>query len=399
MEETDFVDFETEQAPEIRTSAQQDEAIEAAIDWFEMGRETRRPMFKLFGYAGTGKTTIAKMIARRFRGNVHFAAYTGKAASVLRAKGCTGAGTIHGLIYRPRNQNTQVEKKDADGAVVGTVTVKELKFDLHGAALQDPRSRDLVIIDECSMVGEKVGQDLLSFRKPILVLGDPAQLPPVGDGGFFTNGEPDVMLTEIHRQKEGCGILDIATAVRTGAGLRVGTYEESHVLPRSAMWSIDPLEFDQVICGTNATRRAWNRRIRLRLGRDSRHPVPGDRLICLRNNHRLGLMNGEQVDVLEIRKQPTERSKILDMIVDRDGQAMNVKAPTHYFDEEQGDPEWSGDEFVFFDFGYAITCHKSQGSQWPRVMVINESRVFRHDADRWLYTAVTRASSMVTVVG
>lgn len=396
MEETDFVDFETEQKPAIRTTAEQDAAIEAAVDWFEMGRETHRPTFKLFGYAGSGKTTIAKLIARRFRGEVHFAAYTGKAASVLRSKGCSGAGTIHGLIYKPREDVYRVEKIEPDGTR-SMVEVRKLAFSKGGVALSDPHSSDLVIIDECSMVGEKVGNDLLAFGKPVLVLGDPAQLPPVGDGGFFTNGKPDVMLTEIHRQKEGCGILDIATAVRSGAGLRVGTYEESRVLPRSAMWSIDPMEFDQVICGTNATRRAWNRRIRLRLGRDSKHPVPGDRLICLRNNHRRGLMNGEQVEVIAVERRAED---LLKLIVERDGQAMmSMLAPTHYFDEVQGETAWTGDEFVFFDFGYAITCHKSQGSQWPRVMVINESRVFRHDADRWLYTAVTRASSMVAVVG
>ena len=70
------------------------------------------------------------------------------------------------------------------------------------------------MIDECSMVDEELGRDLLSFGKPILVLGDPAQLPPVKGGGFFTETAPDVMLTEIHRQAEGSAIIRASRAAR-----------------------------------------------------------------------------------------------------------------------------------------------------------------------------------------
>lgn len=379
----------------ITPSDAQAAVIRAIVEWYRSPIGPRE--FYLAGYAGTGKTTIAQVIASRFNGQVVFAAYTGKAAAVLREKGCGNAQTIHGLIYRPREVARTAKRTKADGTEE-EFTVRELAFDLHGAGLADPRMRQLVIIDECSMVGAKIGTDLLGFRKPVLVLGDPAQLPPVGDGGFFTSGEPDAMLTEIHRQKEGCGILDIATAVRTGVPLRCRSYEESMVLPRTSMWTVDPLEFDQVIVGTNKTRRAMNRRIRMRLGREGKYPVEGDRLICLRNNHRIGLMNGEQVEVVKVERFVRDLN-MLEMIVEKDGAAISVKAPLHYFDEEPGEAPWSGDNYTFFDFGYAITCHKSQGSQWPRVLVINESSVFRSDAARWLYTAVTRASKQVVVVG
>lgn len=361
----------------IALSQQQDAACAAVLDWFTLQHEQ---VFRLFGYAGTGKTSIAKILAQAIREKsgkaVVFAAFTGKAASVLRDKGCHGASTIHSLIYKP----VQVGSK--------------VTFMLAGEDLRSKRVA-MVIIDECSMVGEELGRDLESFRVPILVLGDPAQLPPVGGGGHFTNHEPHVLLTEIHRQKEGCGILDIATAVRMGQPLPLGTYSESAIRPLSDLHRIDPFEFDQVIVGKNATRRSWNAKMRARLGRTSALPVPGDRLICLRNNRSAGIMNGEQVTVVEAKEGPDGN---LHVTFDHDGDVKSRWVSTHYLLGNEGDAPWSGDELLFFDYGYAITCHKSQGSQFRRVLVIDESRVFRESAARWLYTATTRASEHVTVV-
>ena len=138
-------------------------------------------VFRLFGYAGTGKTTLARHFAEHADGEVKFAAFTGKAASVMRGKGCKGASTIHSLIYRARESGEEIPS-----------------FDLWDEA---PASKaELIVIDECSMVDAELGRDLLSFGVPLLVLGDPAQLPPIQGGGFFTEAEPDVMLTEVHRQ-------------------------------------------------------------------------------------------------------------------------------------------------------------------------------------------------------
>jgi len=357
----------------ISLTQQQDAACAAVRDWFTL---RQKQVFRLFGYAGTGKTSIARLIADSIRasGNhVSFAAFTGKAASVLRDKGCHGASTIHSLIYKPVRVGGRVEFIRADHALNGV---------------------SLVIIDECSMVGKSLGEDLASFGVPILVLGDPAQLPPVGDGGYFTNHEPDVLLTEIHRQQEGCGILDIATAVRMGERLRVGTYEESVVRPLSELASLDLLSFDQVIVGRNATRRNWNQRIRTRLGLTEPMPVIGDRLICLRNNRAAGIMNGEQVTVVDIKTRPGD----LLVTFDHDGDIKSRSVSTHYLMGVTGDAPWMGDDTLFFDYGYVVTCHKSQGSQWRRVLVVDESRMFRETAKEWLYTAVTRASEHVTVI-
>lgn len=375
-------------------SQQQDAAVAAVLDWFTL---RQKPVFRLFGYAGTGKTSIAKTMAASIEQQtgkrVLFAAYTGKAASVLRSKGCD-ASTIHGLIYKPVDKLERLERMSDKEAEKATFDNK-VEFELAGHDLRTGQVA-LVIIDECSMVGQKIGQDLLSFGVPVLVLGDPAQLPPVGDGGYFTNGAPDVMLTEIHRQRDGCGILDIATMVRTGQQLVTGPYSESKVLPLSATYATDPFDYDQVLVGCNTTRATWNRKMRAKLGRTSPLPEPGDKLICLRNNTRARIVNGEQVVCISV-KEPDEWAVALEF--DRGNGPEKCVASRHYFDGREGTPEFSGDGMLFFDFGYAITVHKSQGSQWPRVLVVNESNVFRESAANWLYTAVTRASEHVTVLG
>jgi exodeoxyribonuclease V len=156
---------------------QQEAALKAVARWLNRGEPQ---IFRLFGYAGTGKTTLAKKIAGDVEGEVAFGAFTGKAALVLRAKGCAEARTIHSLIYRA----TETETGEPSFVLNEDSTVARSK---------------LVIIDECSMVDAELGRDLLSFGVPILVLGDPGQLPPVKGGGFFTGTDPDIMLTEVHR--------------------------------------------------------------------------------------------------------------------------------------------------------------------------------------------------------
>ncbi len=85
----------------MQFSPQQDEALKAVSRWLKDGR---KPLFRLFGYAGTGKTTLARHFAEDVGGEVQFAAFTGKAAQVLRSKGAANARTIHSLIYRPKGE-------------------------------------------------------------------------------------------------------------------------------------------------------------------------------------------------------------------------------------------------------------------------------------------------------
>lgn len=374
-------------------SDMQSEAVSSVMHWLrDWHDETYQvdQVFRLFGYAGTGKTTIARHIASvaqsEYEGVVGFAAFTGKAASVLTAKGCP-ARTIHSILYKPIKERDPITGKET-----GVVTFQPKDT---GTA----KSLILLVIDECSMVGEKIGNDLLAIGIPILVLGDPAQLPSIGDGGFFTDGEPDVLLTEVHRQAEGSGVLDLATKIRQGFAVD-GYYGDSAVLPMRELQSIDWLSFEQIICGTNSRRVMWNRMVREKLGFRGPIPVRGERVICCRNNHKLKLLNGEQFLVADAQRldQSTVRLWIY-RENDPDPESVQVDSDDHFFEGGSStDAPSVGEDFCVFDFAYAITCHKSQGSQWRSVLVIDESRVFRNDAQRWIYTAVTRACDHVVVL-
>ena len=186
------------------------------------------PIFRLFGYAGTGKTTLARHIADGVDGEVKFAAFTGKAALVMRNKGCDNASTIHSLIYRARESG-----------------VEQPSFELWDDA---PASKaKLIVIDECSMVDAELGRDLMSFECPLLVLGDPAQLPPIQGGGYFTDCEPDAMLTEVHRQARNDPIVRMSMDIREGRELKIGRYGESEVVARAELDPDRVMRADQVL--------------------------------------------------------------------------------------------------------------------------------------------------------
>lgn len=395
-------------------SPQQERARDGVRSWLARGRSAG--VFRLFGFAGTGKTTIAKALADEVAGRVMFGSFTGKAASVLRRKGCQSATTIHRMIYLPKEKSkarflelerkAEEHEKAGDTATAARVRAEALKerenlkrpsFGLNPDS--EVKSAALVVIDEVSMVGSRMGTDLESFGTPLLVLGDPAQLPPVADGGHFIKGEPDFMLDEIHRQAADSPIIRMATAVRKGGDLRHGDYGEGcRVIPRGTLKIEDVLKFDQVLVGRNATRSTLNTRFREALGRRSHLPEPGDKLVCLRNDHEIGLLNGSQwlVDCSTV----VDDSRVIFSLREVDGDArLECEAHRHYFEgrEKELGP-WDVREAQCFDYGFALTCHKAQGSQWDNVLVIDESGVFRADAAKWLYTAVTRAAKTVTVV-
>ena len=372
-----------EEAPPSRPtgrewSREQAEAIDAVGRWLKQGEPQ---VFRLFGYAGVGKTTLARHIAEGARGETAFAAFTGKAALVMRSKGCAGATTIHALIYRA--------SEGAEGSP---------NFTLNA---DGPASKaGLIVIDECSMVDAELARDLLSFGKPILVLGDPFQLPPVKGAGFFTDGAPDVMLTQIHRQAEDNPIIRLSEVVRSGGELSLGDYGETRVIPRAALDPAQVLEADQVLVGTNRTRRAYNQRMRDLKGFGEPLPVAGDRLVCLRNDRTKGLINGGlwRVEALGGVKKDFVKMTLRS---EDEGSRSTVKVGVlkAFFEGREADLAFAlrreSDEF---DYGYALTVHKAQGSQWDNVMLFDESFAFREHRARWLYTGLTRAARKLTVV-
>jgi exodeoxyribonuclease-5 len=258
------------------------------------------------------------------------------------------------------------------------------------------------------MLDKTTALDLMAFGIPILVLGDPAQLPPLSGAGYFTHSKefppdsPDVMLTEVHRQSLDSPVLTMATRVRLGKTLKTGTYGDSKVVVSSEGFYSLSYKADrrQVICGTNRLRTNVNDDTREYLGIDSHLPQPGEKLVCLRNSKRYELLNGELYTVVKSSDMKDDRFAELVLTDPAGGEDKVVKAWIGC---------WSGEEMKSkpfkercvaeeFDFGYALTCHKSQGSQYDHTLLLDESACFREDAGRWLYTALTRAAKTVRVV-
>lgn len=367
-------------------SPSQEQAIQKTQKWFN--DPSSGQIFRIFGYAGTGKTTISVRIAQLIGKKVLFAAYTGKAALVMSLKGCTGAQTIHSLIY---------------SCVVDEET-GEASFILNPES--DLANEKLLIVDEVSMVDEQLATDLLSFGVKILVLGDPAQLKPIKGKGYFIKDEPEIMLTEVHRQAENNPIIKMSMEARNGRAITQGNHGKSRVLRKNTTSDafIDKAITiaDQVICGTHKSRVAYNAKIRdakgLCTGEQHWHPTVGDKLICWKNDHALSIVNGSMWEVVKI--------KLLDVIfqielssLDEKRDNIIVKVPMEFFKETENDLDWrSMIDLQQFKFGWVITCHKAQGSQWNNVVVFDESWAFKKDKNNWLYTAITRAAEILIIL-
>ncbi len=371
-------------------SPQQDDALKAVARWLKEGRPQ---LFRLFGYAGTGKTTLARYFAENIDGQVQFAAFTGKAAQVLRSKGAVNARTIHSLIYRPKGEES----------VSDEVTGKTSMSPTFSLNRQSPISKaKLVIIDECSMVDEQLGRDLLSFGTPVLVLGDPAQLPPISGGGFFTEAEPDFLLTEIHRQARDNPILRLALDVREGREFMRGDYGTAQVIGKEEVTQDLVLKADQVLVGTNRTRRRYNKRLRELKGFTADYPQAGDKLVCLRNDPAKGLLNGSLWKVMTASRETVKPG--INLLVspeedDPDRGVSKIKLLKSVFEDPDAEIPWQQKKrFDDFDYGYALTVHKAQGSQWNDIVLFDESFAFKETRQRWLYTAITRAAETITIV-
>lgn len=393
-------------------SHQQRTALDRVGRWL---KAKDKPVFQLAGFAGTGKTTLAKHLASTVNGPVYFAAYTGKAAHVLSKSGATNVSTIHKLIYTPKGKSQQ-RLKDLEAERAKLLTHKPVPttmLEKVEAAIQAEKinlarpmfqlnsespllGAALLVVDEYSMIDTQMGEDLLSFGCPILALGDPGQLPPVQGTSFFSD-KPDILLTEIHRQARDNPIIWMSQEVREGRVLRPGSYGSSRVvpyqqLPRDELRSV-VLSTDQLLVGRNATRILSNRRARELLGRTNALPQAGDKLVCLRNNHEVGLLNGQ---LWKARADSIfDGDYVLLDIESEEGTKVDISAHPHYFHGNK--PEyWERKDAEEFDYGYALTVHKSQGSQWNNVLLFDEW--FGKDRRQWLYTAITRAAERIDVV-
>jgi exodeoxyribonuclease-5 len=425
---------------DITPSDTQQRAIAAIKHWFE-NDTAQQQVYRMFGYAGTGKSTITVLAMRALglspmpklgsgTGGVLFAAFTGKAALVMTRK-VTPASTIHSLIYRVSEATPEeiarVEKELFDlqrdlgrmGPAERTFAETQIRrLELRLADIHRPtfvlndqsrvRDADLIVLDEVSMVGPEMAADLLAFGKPILVLGDPGQLPPIKGTGAFTETTPDVMLTEIHRQAGESAIIRLATMARQGIEIPPGAHDEFvWKLPRSSVAPQQMLRGGQVICGRNNTRIWLNSGMKAAAGFLAPYPEGrSEKIICLKNRNDLGLVNGMFVSLADIRDEGG--IAFTAAVTTEDGAEIPGRHrfyKGHYDDHVQRDPDRERRDWrelrglIETSWGYAITCHKSQGSSWENIVVYDDrlSRT-QEDRARWLYTAITRAERGLVIL-
>jgi len=362
----------------------------------------------LGGFAGTGKSTLLGIIAdQELRDTrIAYCAYTGKASNVLRKSAALKegdyVGTIHSLIYDP-----VIDK--FNGQVIGW----DLKPELD---------QDMIVVDEASMLDAKLMDDLESYELPILAVGDHGQLPPVA-GKFNLMDDPDIRLEEIHRQAEGNPIILFSAFIRDLGEdalkrLPVGIARE----PMKKAFRRDvknfhkegrPLEFT-ALCYKNKTRCGLNATARKALGYEG-HPKAGDVVINLKNRKDLiedGIIfNGMRALIRESNEPVSEHLQFLDVDFVEDDLRVHTLCNSHQFHHPTTFSSYDQLERfsmkvknwrqagLLLDYGYAMTTHKAQGSQFTKVGIVPERPVMVDDDTytRWLYTACTRAVESLVI--
>jgi exodeoxyribonuclease-5 len=369
----------------ISLTSQQQEAVELITQFATGKRPTSKAQtFRVAGPAGTGKTTvIAQSIASIRHANsslrIAVVAPTGKAAQVLQRKGIP-ARTIHSTLYEQ-------------------ISSSPLRF---AKKLTVPF--DVIIADESSMISKDIFRDMTGYPVNIVFVGDPYQLEPIGDDPRILTGINDVTLTEIHRQAEENPIITFATWLRENPSKPTSHFFSGRLELSSAALIrkfLRPREvatwlsaYDQIIVGRNTTRCLINT---LAKQSPTLLPIPGERLICLKNNYTYGITNGQQFTVgpqhIVTGTEDTSYNDTLHCI-DDEGDDYHLPFFTHSFNNPTFRNTELPRDLVALDYAYAITCHKSQGSEWDRVAVIDEA--FGDSPNRWRYTAATRAAVSLT---
>lgn len=378
--------------PDIIFNPDQVAAIEQAVQWYRDFRDgkTKKIFFALGGYAGTGKTTVARHIANLCAPptRVKYIAPTGKAAARLRDKGCVGAETVHRFLYD----------------YLGSDFYGDPEFQTKASLDEAPL---LIICDEASMIGERMGGDIISKRIPVLFLGDLGQAEPVGDAPFLDPEDFSVNMTNIERNKG--NIVRASFYVRTGGRLPAREYDDVKVYDRR--YTMNDIENhigeDSVmLCSRNSTRQLLNHKARIVLRvNETLLPEIGEKVICTFNQRKNGIYNGEQFILESLRQlEETEMSDTDDEFMMMaglrslsNGEKRTAKFNSSCFIAPTEDQRYAAyRKLGGFDFGYALTIHKSQGSEWPRVMLLEETLKNTSYA-RLQYTGITRAIDHLTV--
>lgn len=319
------------------------------------------------GLAGTGKSWVLARVAHAVP-DAKLCTPFGRTASMLTRRTGLAATTCHSTIYY-----FEGEHEDDDGR-------KELEF---SPKIKEGRwRRKIILVDESGVIDEVLARDLLATGAKIIATGDPGQLPPVRGIRFFN--QADATLHEVQRQAWDSPIIRQAHNVRnTGAYQADGDdFRVERFIGRD-----DILAADIILCWKNATRRQLNTMKRAHLGYYTAPPQPGEPVMCLRNNHEYGVMNGAVYTLLE---EPNARDRVIKVIGDR-GDEVEIEGTWFEDFYEQADKDEIG-----FAFAYASTTHKMIGSESDNVIVVDEYSM-REWRREWLYTACTRAAKKVIV--
>lgn len=412
------------------------------------------PVISLGGLAGTGKTTLMQQLEDALGIQAVFGVPTHKAGAVLRKKLVGDQShrvrTFHSLIYHMHATyhcaltGKQV-RRVVDKCTCGQPDACECpaRFDpcapkadhvCHITESLSPERRehlgghrDIVIIDEASMLSRANVEDIRSFGVPLILVGDYGQLPPVMDEMNPWTKNPEVRLTHIHRQNAESGILQAAYDVRQHGHLtqrRYGNgeavrYPLSHPEMEGVFERWDPDPDRVIITHTNRLRAQVNA---------SHHgegpPHPGDRVVSLGGRpydavrvHPEGTSYRASSDFLLVHNGMTgtithitdRGGPTLDMVVRLDDHVLATPgAPVHLlvggcaraqFGAEK-ELSWASPERPknsrLWDYAYALTAHKAQGSEFSQVIVMDEG-ISGGIYPQWMYTALTRAKEGVIV--
>lgn len=390
----------------MELTRKQEEGLRIAIDRYNHNE----PYTVIAGYAGTGKSTLINFIIAALEVNpedeVAYITFTGKASEVLREKGCPNAMTAHKLLY--------YSKQMPNG-----------KF-FYRPRPSLEKDYKVIVVDEVSMLPKDMWDLLLTHGIYVIACGDPFQIPPIDknqDNGILNN--PHIFLDEVMRQAKESDIICLSMDIREGKKINPFKGNDTQVFNKKDL--CDGMYFwaNQILVSTNKSRHDINSYIRDDLGRGF-EPEINDKVICLRNcwdtlsekqcdpliNGSIGTisaMHMESIDYIIMGQKVTAPVLVTDLITSNDeyknlhidytalttGEKFFNPRQEYIIRKNKQNPELP----IEFNFGYAITGHRAQGSQWNKVLVLEESFPFdRIEHARWLYTTVTRAAEKLTLI-
>lgn len=366
--------------------------------------------------------------------------------------------TYHSVIYYPHVYYTcRISKMDVKedlpkggaeaGAFVPCGIHNGLECQVDDRLVFDKRPflgghHHLVIVDEASMISEAQIADIRSFGVPLLLVGDHGQLAPVKADMNPWIKDPVTRLEINHRQGEGASITKLAHDVRNGK--RVSSSDatpEIGVLQRVSEWPYVEALFERFNCGPQRVVITWRNTTRVGINKVMRSkeddpnvpPRTGDRVVSLGSvelpqmeEHRVDgatrwkraygvdpvlVHNGEMGEIVQVGRTG-DSGRVIELAVkldDAHGEprpVIQTWAAVHQFNEPTALPRndhkrrpytnrTPDGHWESWDYGYAITAHKAQGSEFDDVIVIDEGPM---EYDRWMYTAITRAAKRLVVV-